>query len=134
MASNDKPQKVSIGFDGGQVLSARVGPGELSKLRNALGTDGWHELTAEDGTVALDLEQHRVRARRPRRAPRRLRQLRPAAKPDVPLGVRDRGTVGDVHDLTAGARAPDRVRLRAALGRHDQVARPGTGGKQRTCS
>ena len=70
MPSNDKPQKVSIGFDGGQVLSARVGPSELSKLRDALGTDGWHELTAEDGTVALDLdsivyvlvehEEHRV--------------------------------------------------------------------------
>ena len=70
MSSNNKPQKVSIGFDGGQVLSARVGPDELSKLRNALGTDGWHELTAEDGTVALDLksivyvlvdhEEHRV--------------------------------------------------------------------------
>lgn len=70
MPSNDKPQKVSIGFDGGQVLSARVGPEELLNLRNALGTDGWHELTAEDGTVALDLksivyvlvdhEEHRV--------------------------------------------------------------------------
>jgi hypothetical protein len=70
MSSNDKPQKVSIGFDGGQVLSARVGPDDLSKLRNALGTNGWHELTAEDGTVALNLdsvvyvlvdhEEHRV--------------------------------------------------------------------------
>ena len=70
MPDNDKPQKVSIGFDGGQVLSARVGPSELSKLRQALGTDGWHELAAEDGTVALDLnsvvyvlvdnEEHRV--------------------------------------------------------------------------
>ena len=56
MPSNDKPQKVSIGFDGGQVLSARVGPDELLKLRNALGTNGWHELSAEDGTVALDLD------------------------------------------------------------------------------
>jgi hypothetical protein len=70
MPNNDKPQKVSIGFDGGQVLSARVAPDELSKLRNALGTNGWHEVTAEDGTVALDLdsvvyvlvdhEEHRV--------------------------------------------------------------------------
>jgi hypothetical protein len=70
MPNNDKPQKVSIGFDGGQVLSARVGRDELSKLRSALGTNGWHELTAEDGTVALDLdsvvyvlvdhEEHRV--------------------------------------------------------------------------
>jgi hypothetical protein len=56
MPDNDKPQKVSIGFDGGQVLSARVAASELSKLRQALGTDGWHELTAEDGTVALDLD------------------------------------------------------------------------------
>ena len=56
MPSNDKPQKVSIGFDGGQVLSARVGPDELSRLRSALGSNGWHELTAEDGTVALDLD------------------------------------------------------------------------------
>ncbi len=69
--ADEKPQKVSIGFDGGQVLSARVAPAELSKLRNALGSaGGWHDLTAEDGTVALDLgkivyvlvdhEEHRV--------------------------------------------------------------------------
>jgi hypothetical protein len=53
----EKPQRVSIGFQGGQVLAARVAPGELSKLRGALGSGGWHELTAEDGTVALDLTQ-----------------------------------------------------------------------------
>ena len=53
--SDDKPQKINIGFVGSQVLSARVAPGELTRLRNALGTDAWHELTAEDGTVALDL-------------------------------------------------------------------------------
>jgi len=68
--ANDKPQKISIGFNGGQVLSARVNPEELTRLRAALGTVGWHELTAEDGTVALDLshvdyvlvdhEEHRV--------------------------------------------------------------------------
>jgi len=54
---DDKPQKVSIGFDGGQVLGARVQPAELTKLRQALGSDGWHDLTAEDGTVALDLKR-----------------------------------------------------------------------------
>ncbi len=68
--ADDKPQKVSIGFDGGQVLSARVQPGELARLRDALPNQGWHEVTAEDGTVALDLgkvvyvlvdhEEHRV--------------------------------------------------------------------------
>ena len=68
--ADEKPQKISVGFQGGQVLSARVAPGELTRLRNALGSDGWHEMTAEDGTVALDLrtvvyvlvdhEEHRV--------------------------------------------------------------------------
>ena len=70
MTASGKPQKVSIGFDGGQVLSARVASAELSRLRDALGASGWHELSAEDGTVALDLakviyvlvdhEEHRV--------------------------------------------------------------------------
>jgi hypothetical protein len=68
--ADDKPQKVSIGFDGGQVLSARVQPAELTRLRDSLPNQGWHEVTAEDGTVALDLgkvvyvlvdhEEHRV--------------------------------------------------------------------------
>jgi hypothetical protein len=55
--ADEKPQKISIGFNGGQVLSARVQPGELSRLRNALGNSDWHDLTAEDGTVALNLER-----------------------------------------------------------------------------
>jgi hypothetical protein len=53
----DKPQKINIGFLGGPVLSARVAPDELSRLRQALGSDGWHELSAEDGTVALALDK-----------------------------------------------------------------------------
>jgi hypothetical protein len=56
-SANDRPQKISIGFQGGQVLSARVVPEQLRALRNALGSGGWHDLTAEDGTVALDLNQ-----------------------------------------------------------------------------
>ncbi len=69
-AANEKPQKISIGFVGGQVLGARVGPDELRRLRQALGSEGWWDLSAEDGTVALDLsrivyvlvddEEHRV--------------------------------------------------------------------------
>ena len=54
---DDKPQKISIGFDGGQTLGARVQPDELAKLRKALGSMGRHELAAEDGTVALDLSR-----------------------------------------------------------------------------
>jgi hypothetical protein len=53
----ERPQKISIGFQGGQVLAARVEPDELKRLRGALGGTGWHELTAEDGVVALALEQ-----------------------------------------------------------------------------
>jgi hypothetical protein len=53
--AEERLQRISIGFHGGQVLSARVAPGELSRLRDALGRDGWHDLTAEDGTVALSL-------------------------------------------------------------------------------
>jgi hypothetical protein len=68
---DEKPQKISIGFDGGQTLSARVQLAALTELREALNSpSGWHDLTAEDGTVALDLmrviyvmvddEDHRV--------------------------------------------------------------------------
>ena len=55
--ADERPQKISVGFHGGLVLSARVAPAELTRLRNALGSHGWHELTAEDGTVALDLQR-----------------------------------------------------------------------------
>jgi hypothetical protein len=53
--SDAKPQKINIGFVGGQVLSARIETAQLSQLRAALGSTGWHELKAEDGTIALDL-------------------------------------------------------------------------------
>ena len=57
MSDDDKPQKITIGFLGGPVLSARVAPGELSRLRGALDAGGWHDLVAEDGTAALDLSK-----------------------------------------------------------------------------
>jgi hypothetical protein len=68
---NDKPQKINIGFAGGPVLSARVAPSEVEKLRQALGNpDAWYQLTAEDGVIDLntgkvvyllvDIEAHRV--------------------------------------------------------------------------
>lgn len=68
--ADDKPQKVSVGFIGSQVLSGRIAADELSRLRDALGTEGWRDVRFEDGTVALDLskvvyvlvedEEHRV--------------------------------------------------------------------------
>jgi hypothetical protein len=57
MSTGQKPQKISIGFHGGQVVAARVQPGELTRLRGALGSGGWHELPAEDGTLVLDLSR-----------------------------------------------------------------------------
>ena len=70
MAEGERPQRITIGFVGGQALAARVVPDQLTKLRNALGSDGWYDLTTEDGTVAVDLakvayviaehEEHRV--------------------------------------------------------------------------
>jgi hypothetical protein len=55
--ADEKPQKINIGFLGGPVLSARVAPAELTRLRGALGSPGWHDLVAEDGTVALALDK-----------------------------------------------------------------------------
>ena len=68
--SATKPQKISIGFHGGQVLAARVQADALAKLRSALGGDGWHELDTEDGTLIVsvaridyllvDSDEHRI--------------------------------------------------------------------------
>jgi hypothetical protein len=55
--SDDKPQKVNIGFAGGPVLNARVTPSSLKTLREALAGGGWHELSAEDGTIVVDLSK-----------------------------------------------------------------------------
>jgi hypothetical protein len=51
----DRPQRVSIGFLGSQVLSVRIAPDEITRLRGGLGGEGWFDLTTEEGTVALDL-------------------------------------------------------------------------------
>ncbi len=53
--ADEKPLKVSIGFIGSQVLSGRIAPTELSKLRDGLGSEGWRDIRLEDGTAALDL-------------------------------------------------------------------------------
>jgi hypothetical protein len=48
-------QRVEIGFEGGQVLSTRLGDQDLKDLRARLEQGGWHDLPTEDGTVALYL-------------------------------------------------------------------------------
>ena len=50
-------QQISIGFQGGQVLSLRVSDENLKALQKALGDTGWHELASDEGPVRLDLGQ-----------------------------------------------------------------------------
>jgi len=49
-------QRVEIGFEGGQVISARLAEGDLKDLRKQLEKGGWHDVHTEDGaSLALDL-------------------------------------------------------------------------------
>ena len=50
-------RRVSVGFQGGQVLALRVSDEQLETLYKSLGSGGWHELQTEDGPVRLDLAQ-----------------------------------------------------------------------------
>jgi hypothetical protein len=50
-------RRVSVGFQGGQVLALRVSDEQLETLHKSLGAGGWHELQTEDGPVRLDLAQ-----------------------------------------------------------------------------
>lgn len=49
-------ERISIGFQASMPLSLRVSRDELDSLLGALGTEGWHDLTGEDGTVRLNLQ------------------------------------------------------------------------------
>jgi hypothetical protein len=63
-------QRVEIGFEGGQVISARIAEADLNDLRGQLEKGGWHDLHTEDGVVSLylgkvaflriDSNEHRV--------------------------------------------------------------------------
>ena len=56
MASDAK--RVEIGFEGGQVVSVRLDDAGFDELRRAVEQgDGWHDLTTEEGTFALDLRK-----------------------------------------------------------------------------
>jgi hypothetical protein len=60
-----KPERVEIGFGGGQVLAARLDGNQLAELRQALTSTkklsgeaaSWHDLETEDGPVSLDLRE-----------------------------------------------------------------------------
>jgi hypothetical protein len=49
------PQKVEIGFEGGQVISVRLSEEELRELRKALEKGGWHDLKTEEGVLSVYL-------------------------------------------------------------------------------
>ena len=52
MSRDDKPQKISIGFHGGQTLAARVTADRAREATRRPRQDGgWHESRAEDGLV-----------------------------------------------------------------------------------
>jgi len=48
-------QRVEIGFEGGQVISARLDENDLKDLRKQLEKGGWHDLHTEDGVLAIYL-------------------------------------------------------------------------------
>jgi len=48
-------QRVEIGFEGGQVISARLTDDDLKDLRKQLEKGGWHDLHTEDGVLAVYL-------------------------------------------------------------------------------
>jgi hypothetical protein len=48
-------QRVEIGFEGGQVISARLAENDLKDLRKKLEKGGWHDLQTEDGVISLYL-------------------------------------------------------------------------------
>jgi hypothetical protein len=52
---SERPRRVTIGFEGGQVLAVRCAGEQIDELRGKLAGGGWYELTAEDGVVTLDL-------------------------------------------------------------------------------
>ena len=48
-------QRVEIGFEGGQVVSARLAEEDLKDLRMQLEQGGWHDVHTEDGVLSLHL-------------------------------------------------------------------------------
>lgn len=48
--------QVEIGFDGGQVIPARLTDDQVKALRDALGSgDSPHEIETEEGSLLIDL-------------------------------------------------------------------------------
>ena len=48
-------QRISIGFQASPPLAARVSQEELDRLQAALGSEGWHAVSSDDGELRLNL-------------------------------------------------------------------------------
>jgi hypothetical protein len=51
------PRRISVGFQGGQVLSLRVAEKHWKTFNDALGGTGWHEIESEDGPARVNLAE-----------------------------------------------------------------------------
>jgi len=49
-------QHISIGIESSPAVTLRVSDEELRKLQKALGSDGWHDVDGEDGTLRVKLK------------------------------------------------------------------------------
>ena len=60
-----RPERVEIGFGGGQVVAVRLTDANMNELRNELASTEklsseagrWYDLETDDGTISLDLRQ-----------------------------------------------------------------------------
>jgi hypothetical protein len=50
-------QRITIGFQGSQVLTLKMEDSDLDALLTALPAGEWHDLPADDGTVRANLSQ-----------------------------------------------------------------------------
>jgi hypothetical protein len=53
-------KRIDIGFEGGQVLSARVEPDVYEAMQKALAdgsSERWHQLETQDADIAIDLSK-----------------------------------------------------------------------------
>jgi hypothetical protein len=50
-------QRVTIGFQGSQVLTLKMEDADLDTLLAALSSGDWHDISVDDGTVRANLSQ-----------------------------------------------------------------------------
>ena len=46
-------QRVEIGFEGGQVIAARLADDDLKDLRKQVEKGGWHDIKTDEGVLSI---------------------------------------------------------------------------------